>query len=346
MCCHPLLKGLREHFYHPLVKKRFLQERLGSSIATGERKAGTRKRSEGGWGFWRYAVYSSSTEDQTNNRNHDLESVTDTWAKTTGLISADVNPLTMSSIWNLHCLYSLGPSSPDFLRRLHSLFRYDEEEQCLSALQGSELTRLLDFLDRVRTLLSAFRPATKRAPQTLDAIPSNDDIYIRCLRKLQGICAHHDALPPSYSASGEIARVGYKPVVIGGISDVWEGTCRKKRVSIEHLKVSLNDDRARKKVRVWHGRPLIRVYLRTPVRAAVIHQTGSYVEKAETSEYRSFRRDDREPAADHLEVDATRNSDRFHREKSRCEPDQPCQSFSVRTLRTPMTPFLQVIGCG
>ena len=101
-------------------------------------------------------------------------------------------------------------------------------------------------------LLSTFRPATKRALQTLDTIPSDDDIYMQCLRKLQAICAHHVALPPSYSAYGEITRVGYKPVVIGGISDVWRGTCCNKRVSIEHLKVPLNDDQARKKVRaVW-----------------------------------------------------------------------------------------------
>ena len=67
----------------------------------------------------------------------------------------------MSTIWNLHYLYSLGHSSPDFLRRLYSLFRYDEEEQYLSRLQGPELTRLLGFLDRVCTLLLAFHPATK-----------------------------------------------------------------------------------------------------------------------------------------------------------------------------------------
>ena len=62
------------------------------------------------------------------------------------------DPSTMSAIWNLHCLYSLDPSSPGFLRRLYSLFRYDDDERYLSGLQGSELTRLLDFLDRVRTL--------------------------------------------------------------------------------------------------------------------------------------------------------------------------------------------------
>ena len=59
----------------------------------------------------------------------------------------------MSVLWILYRLYSLDPSSPDFLRRLHSLIRHDEEEQYLSSLQGSQLTRLVDFLDEVRIVL-------------------------------------------------------------------------------------------------------------------------------------------------------------------------------------------------
>ena len=290
---------------------------------------------------------SSNIEDQTNDHSGDLESVTDAWAKTTGLTSAKhANPLTMSAVWNLHCLYSLDPSSPGFLRRLYSLFHYDEEELYLSSLQGSELTRLLDFLDRVCTLFSAFRPATKRALQTLGAIPSNDDIYLQCLHKLQVICGHHAALPPSYFASGEITRVGDHPTVLGGVSDVWEGTCRNKRVSIEHLKISLNDDQARKKVRVRHGKRSVRVYLRTPIRAAVVHQTGSYVEKASTPKYRPFRRDHDESVADNLEMDAERNPDGFHQGKSRRKPDQPCESFSPCAWWALITVSSQVIGCG
>ena len=164
------------------------------------------------------------------------------------------DPPTMSAIWNLHCLYSLDPSSPGFVRRLHSLFRYDDEERYLSRLRGSELTRLLDFLDRVCALLSAFRPATKQTLQTLGTIPPNDDIYTQCLRKLQAICSHHASLPPSYFASGGIARVGDNPIAVGVISAIWEATYHNKRVSIEHLKVSLNDDQARREVRVRYGK--------------------------------------------------------------------------------------------
>ena len=62
----------------------------------------------------------------------------------------------MSTPWILHRLYTLDPSSPDFLRRLSSLIRYDQKEQYLIGLQGSELTRLVDFLDKVRATPSAF----------------------------------------------------------------------------------------------------------------------------------------------------------------------------------------------
>ena len=106
--------------------------------------------------------------------------------------------------------------------------------------------------------------------------------------------------------------MGDNPITVGVISDIWEGTYRDKRVSIEHLKVPLNNDQARKKVRVCDRKPLACVHSRTPVRIAVVHQTGSYVEKAKTPEYHPFRRDHDESVAGHLEVDAERNSDGFH----------------------------------
>lgn len=77
-------------------------------------------------------------------------------------LQATITP-TMSTLWTLCYLYSLDTSSPDFLRRLHSLFRYDEEEQYLSNLQGPGLARLLDFLDHVRTHSSAFRQLRNRS---------------------------------------------------------------------------------------------------------------------------------------------------------------------------------------
>lgn len=50
----------------------------------------------------------------------------------------------------LQHLYSLNTSSPDFLRVLYGLVRYDEDEHYSSGLEGEELARLVDFLDEVR----------------------------------------------------------------------------------------------------------------------------------------------------------------------------------------------------
>ena len=57
----------------------------------------------------------------------------------------------------LQRLYPLPTSSPDFLRHLRHLLRYDKEERYLTSLKEPELTRLLDLLDKVRAVPSTFR---------------------------------------------------------------------------------------------------------------------------------------------------------------------------------------------
>ena len=58
----------------------------------------------------------------------------------------------------LQHLYSLDNPSPDFLRHLlHCLIKHDEEEEYLTNLKEPELTRMLDFLDKVRAVPSTFR---------------------------------------------------------------------------------------------------------------------------------------------------------------------------------------------
>ena len=71
----------------------------------------------------------------------------------------------MSTPQVLQRLYSLDVSSPDLSRYLYCLIRYDEEEQYLAGLGGSELDRLVDFLDEVRTLPSAFCSVTEQTLQ-------------------------------------------------------------------------------------------------------------------------------------------------------------------------------------
>ena len=66
----------------------------------------------------------------------------------------------MSTSWILHRIYSLDTSSLDFSRHLYSLIWHDEEDQYLTSLQGPQLAQLVDFLNEVRALPSAFCTVT------------------------------------------------------------------------------------------------------------------------------------------------------------------------------------------
>ena len=162
----------------------------------------------------------------------------------------------MLTLWTLQRLYLLDTSSPDFLRNLHSLIRYDEKEQYLSTLQGSRLARLVDFLDKVRSVPSAFFQFMQQTPQALDAIHTTDDVARECLNKLQVICGRHTILPSSYIVSGEIARVADDPITPGSLADIWEGTHDGKEVTIKCLRVQTENYQAIKKVRIRRCTPL------------------------------------------------------------------------------------------
>jgi len=221
----------------------------------------------------------------------------------------------------LQQLYSLDTSSPDFSRLLYGLIRQDEEEKYSSNLKGLELARLMDLLDEVRALLLAFHPVTKQTPQALSAIPTTDDVSRQCLYKLQAICGYHMALPSSYTVSGEITRVGDRPIALGGFADVWEGTHGDRKVCVKSFRVSLNDDQTLKKVRIWH-RHVIFVSTQEQL-AAVVLQRGRYMEKVETPKCRSFHRRYKRTFTNFVGVDAEWNSDELRREKSRRESDRP-----------------------
>jgi len=96
---------------------------------------------------------------------------------------------TMSTPWILHRLYTLDPSSLDFLRHLYCLIQHDEEDQYLSSLQGPELTRLVDFLDEVRALLLAF------------------------FQLRNGLCRPSVPFPPTTKSLGNVYG-NYKPSVV------------------------------------------------------------------------------------------------------------------------------------
>ena len=161
----------------------------------------------------------------------------------------------MSTSQILQRLYSLD-TSLDFLDSLRSLIHHDEQEQYLISLQGLELARFVDFLDKVRAVPPAFHQSTKQIPQALGAIPTTENIARECLDKLQAICGYNAILPSSYILSDQIARVGDHPVALSGIADVWGGTYRGDEVSIKSLRVCMKDYQAIKKVCVLCDEPL------------------------------------------------------------------------------------------
>jgi len=164
----------------------------------------------------------------------------------------------MSASQTLQHLYSLNASSPGISRLIYGLIRHDEEERYLSSLRGSELARLVNFLDEVRTLLPPFRLVAKQTLQALGAIVTTDEVSRQCLRKLQTLCGDNTTLPSSYTVFGDLARVGDEPVAFGGFADVWEGTHCGKKVCIKVLRVTLNDDPALTKVRT--ATPFFRIH--------------------------------------------------------------------------------------
>ena len=56
----------------------------------------------------------------------------------------------MTTPQTLQRLYSFNTFSSEFSRCLDNLIQSDEQDHYLLSLQGPELTRLVDFLDKVR----------------------------------------------------------------------------------------------------------------------------------------------------------------------------------------------------
>ena len=79
----------------------------------------------------------------------------------------------MSTSQALQELYSLDASSPEIPPLLDVLIRRDEEEPYLSSLRGSELVRLVDFLDEVRILFPFGLVLSYRIPFTGYNYPSH-----------------------------------------------------------------------------------------------------------------------------------------------------------------------------
>ena len=176
---------------------------------------------------------------------------------TSGIL--EVDPLTMTTSEILQHLYSFNTFSSEFSRCLDRLIQSDEEDHHLSSLQGSELTRLVDFLDRVRVPRSASFQLTKMTLQALAIIPVTEDVSRRCLHTLQAVCSNHGILPSSHIVSGGIAKIGDYPVASTNLSDVWEGTHKGTKVCIKHPRITIKDRQQIEKVsdRYWYTDPYL-----------------------------------------------------------------------------------------
>ena len=98
---------------------------------------------------------------QSPGTSHHSGQLEKNWHAACGIVEVDLS--TMSTPRVLQQLYSFDTSSRDFPRCLDSFIQEDEKDKYSLSLQKSdpELTRLVDFLDKVCALPSAFRSLTK-----------------------------------------------------------------------------------------------------------------------------------------------------------------------------------------
>ena len=148
----------------------------------------------------------------------------------------------------LQRLYSLETSSPDFIRHLRYLIQFDQEEEYLTKLESPELTRVVDFLDKARTVPSTFLQFQDTLLQAFDVIPTNDNLARECLTKLHAICADRGAFPSSHILSSELDQVG--PFTINSSGYCYQrGTYRGEEVDMRDM---INSRGERKEVCTQH----------------------------------------------------------------------------------------------
>ena len=226
----------------------------------------------------------------------------------------------------LQHLYSFNTSSPDFSRYLYHLIQSDGEDHYLLGLQGSDLIRAVDFLDKVRVPTPASIQLAKQTSQALAIIPTADDVSRLCLHRLQAICSHHGILPPSHIIAGGLIRVGDYPVASGGFADVWEGVHDNTKVCIKCPRITIRDRKDMEKVNGLHGTPISRLLNDTSWHIGIL-QGGDHVETIETSEYCSLHRRYGKSLAIYIGVDVERISNRLSWQEFGCESYRPGKSF-------------------
>jgi len=230
-------------------------------------------------------------------------------------------PNIMSTPWILHRLYTLDTSSSDFLRGLYSLIRHDEKEQYLISLQGLELTRLVDFLDKVRTVSSFFQISSVREILYRSSVPSlqptmsDENVYTSCKQSAVTTRPYHPRT--SYLVKSPEWVMAQSLLVAQPMHGKASVMVRESPSSVgEFLRTATRPPRS-----VCGPACLYHVHSMTPVVTAVILQECHHVEKVKASKHCPLRRRyDRSPA-NCLRVDAEWNPDGVRRGKSRNQSD-------------------------
>jgi len=210
----------------------------------------------------------------------------------------------MSTPWILHRLYTLDTSSLDFSRSLYSLIRHDEKEQYLISLQGPELTRLVDLLDKVRTVSPSFQISSVHELLYRPSVPSlqpkmsHESVYTSCKQSAVTTRPYHPRTShlvksPEWvmAQSLLVAPPMYGKVLM---------TPKESLSSVGELLRT-----ATRPPRSVHGSAfLYHVHSMTPVVTAVILQERHHVEKVKAPKHCPLRRRYGRSPASCLEVDA------------------------------------------
>jgi len=130
-----------------------------------------------------------------------------------------------------------GPS-PEFHDQLTNILDGEEYARCVMDLQGGDLARLVDYLDKVRYRASLLRPHLK-SPKALDTLHPASPVFHRCLYELRHVCGTRAVLPTSCTPPSPLTTIGRQPIALRSSGDLYEGR------TLDGLKVRINRVRVR-----------------------------------------------------------------------------------------------------
>ena len=140
----------------------------------------------------------------------------------------------------LEQLRSLDESSLEFQDQVSNILAGKQFKDWVPTIQDDDVVGLVDYLDKVRRRFS-LASFLLILPKALDTLDPAGSAFRRCLRELRHVCGTRTILPPSYTLSSQILRVGPHPVAAGGSGDVYKGTLNGLRVCIKRVRIYSKD---------------------------------------------------------------------------------------------------------